>query len=297
MQPITPSDRLLFERYLTLEPERTVEYCFASLYAWSHKSFDRYAVWRDWLLLSIKDPLAETWLMPYGPPDARDAVMSCKATHDAANPDIPFRMTQLTERSKARLTEWFGDHFHFCKLHGASDYLYKTDDLVHLAGKKFHGKRNFVNRFRAAYAGRYSHEPITLELLDEVWAFERQWARHNNLIANISLRDEAVTLRLLLMNMDALGATGRLLRVDGTIVAFTIGAPCGLDTTDIICEKADYSIAGAYQMINQLYAEHDCATRPYINREEDMGLEGLRKAKQSYNPVELLTKYEAVWRD
>ena len=96
--------------------------------------------------------------------------------------------------------------------------------------------------------------------------------------------------------MEELSASGLLLRLDGVVIAFTVGAPIGCDTFDIIGEKADADIVGAYQAINQAFAAQIAENYLYINREEDMGLPGLRRAKESYHPQTLLMKHEAVWR-
>ncbi len=297
MQEITPADRCTFQRYLLQEPEPTVEYCFASLYAWSHKAFDRFDIWRDWLLLILKGQDDAPWLMPYGPPDCREAVLEMKRRHAERFADKPFRLLAVTERSKQRLTEWFGDSVSFRAGEGTADYLYSADDLRNLAGKKYHSKRNFIARFLRTYEGRWSHEPVTKQNVDELWAFERQWAHENDSHHQQSVREEIVTLYQLLPNMEALGAKGRLLRVDGKVAAFTLGAPCGGNAVDVMSEKADYDIVGAYPMINQLFLLHDWPDVSFVNREEDLGLEGLRKSKESYYPVQLLTKYEATFHD
>ncbi|MCL2547168.1 MAG: phosphatidylglycerol lysyltransferase domain-containing protein [Oscillospiraceae bacterium] len=299
IKPITPEDRPLFEQYMRQNPEPTVEYSFPWLYIWSERWWQGYTIWRDWLLLNAHGQDGEEyWAMPYGPLDCREAVLACKEMHARRYPEQPFAMVYITERSKALLQAWFSNAMSFEIEDGLSDYLYNVEDLAHLRGKKYHSKRNHVNRFMAAYDRRYSHEPITVENLDEIYQFEKCWVRRNKTSeTEDSLRAESAATRALLANLDTLDAKSRLLRVDGKVIAFTIGAPCGDNAMDIMCEKADYDYAGAYQTINKLFALHDCVGKQYINREEDLGIEGLRKAKLSYNPVRLIDKYEAIWHD
>jgi hypothetical protein len=298
MQPVSISDKSLFDRYLLQNSQRTVEFGFACLYAWAHKSQLGYSVWQDWLLTCNRQNGA-FWLMPYGPADCRDAVVHCMKLHDESF-SLPFCLSGVTDSGKDYLESVFPRQFQFTEMPDRFDYLYRTSDLCELTGKRYHSKRNHINRFKQQYGDRAETEAIHAGNLPEIRAFENEWRRDKSKNGSgetpasyISLQDEEEALRRLLPNLDPLGAKGRLLRLDGHVVAFTVGAPIGTDTMDILCEKAILHIGGAYQFINQLFAQNECTGYTYINREEDMGLPGLRKAKLSYYPVELLRKYTA----
>jgi hypothetical protein len=196
----------------------------------------------------------------------------------------------------------FPGQFQFSETPDSADYLYRTSDLSTLTGKRYHGKRNHINRFLQKYGSRIESEPVTASNLPDIWAFESVWRREKSenrsdeqFVPRISLEDEEKALHRLLPNLEFLGGNGRLLRLDGQVIAYTAGTPIGSDTMDIMCEKAFRHIPGAYQYISQLFVQNECAEYTYINREEDMGLPGLKKAKLSYHPVELLTKYKARW--
>ncbi len=162
------------------------------------------------------------------------------------------------------------------------DYIYETEKLISLSGKKYHSKRNFVNRFEANYS--YEYLPLTggnaMECLP---ALEEWFARHHEKM--LFYFDEQEAILELLNNFDALGLKGAAIKIDGKIRAMTIGEFLPPDTAHIIIEKADIDYPGLYAVINQKFLEHEWAGTKLVNREEDMGVEGLRKAKQSYHPV------------
>ena len=162
------------------------------------------------------------------------------------------------------------------------DYIYETEKLISLSGKKYHSKRNFVNRFEASYS--YEYMPLTGEnALSCLPALEEWFARHHEKM--LFYFDEHEAILELLHNFDALGLKGAAIKIDGKIRAMTIGEFLPPDTAHIIIEKADIDYPGLYAVINQKFLEHEWAGTKLVNREEDMGVEGLRKAKQSYHPV------------
>ena len=183
--------------------------------------------------------------------------------------------------------------YEFVENEAIADYLYLQDDLAHFKGKKFHSKRNYCSRFERENEGRWCFEAITKDNIDDVWLFHDAWSRKNGGGSSLTLQEESTTIALLLYNLEILHAHGGLLRIDGKVIAFTAGAPISDDTYDVSVEKADYDISGAYPMICREFVRNICVGFKYINREDDMGLENLRKSKLSYNPVMLLRKYNA----
>jgi len=287
MKPISLNAKIDITPFLTINPESTVEYCFACLLTWSKSIFNSYTISDDGLLINTHYE-GEPWLMPYGN-ITKQSVLACRKLHDDKYKNIPFRMTYITERSKNLLTNWFGNEVTFTPIDGGSDYIYYREKLSTLSGQKYQAKRNFINRFMQQYGTRYNHEPITAQNIDEVRCFEQAWSN------NADMPESRQAMALLLDNIFNIDAFGRLLRIDDQIIAFTIGAACGNNAIDILAEKADHRFIGAYPMINQLFSTHDCQNVAYINREEDLGIEGLRKAKLSYNPIDIIHKYEATF--
>ena len=166
------------------------------------------------------------------------------------------------------------------------DYIYRRTDLAELHGSHLNAKRNHIHRFRAEHPD-FEYRPLTPELFDECRRLTEIWQEDKNV--NISITAERRVMETIFSNWDALDMIGGSIFVDGRMVAFTYGAAVTKDTFDVCVEKADRHVEGAFAIINQQFAEHLPEQYIYLNREEDMGIPGLRQAKLSYHPEILLT--------
>lgn len=166
------------------------------------------------------------------------------------------------------------------------DYIYRRTDLAELHGSHLNAKRNHIHRFRAEHHD-FEYRPLTLELFDECRRLTEIWYEEKEFSETIEA--EHRVMETIFSNWDALGMIGGSIFVDGQMIAFTYGAAVTTDTIDICVEKADRRIEGAFAIINQQFAEHLPEQFVYLNREEDMGISGLRQAKLSYHPEILLT--------
>ena len=174
------------------------------------------------------------------------------------------------------------------------DYIYRRTDLATLRGRHLDAKRNHIHRFRTEHPD-FEYRPLTLEFFDEcrrlteIWQEEKNQSHNGNRNMNETIDAEHRVMETIFSNWDALGMTGGSIFVDGRMVAFTYGAAVTTDTLDVCVEKADRHVEGAFAIINQQFAEHLPEQYIYLNREEDMGILGLRQAKLSYHPEILLT--------
>ena len=196
------------------------------------------------------------------------------------------------------------------------DYIYRRIDLATLHGRHLNAKRNHIHRFRAEHPD-FEYHPLTPKFFDEcrrlseIWqeekaaikreqsqvdlsSAEREQARtkfneNQNDNKNETINAEHRVMETIFSNWDALGMIGGSIFVDGRMVAFTYGSAVTTDTLDVCVEKADRHVEGAFAIINQQFAEHLQEQYIYLNREEDMGIPGLRQAKLSYHPEILLT--------
>jgi len=169
------------------------------------------------------------------------------------------------------------------------DYIYRRTDLATLHGKHLDAKRNHINRFRAEHPD-FEYRALTPELFDECRRLTETWQALTKSNENSDTIDvEKQVMETIFSNWDALGMTGGSIFVDGRMVAFTYGSAVTTDTLDVCVEKADRHVEGAFAIINQQFAEHLPEQYIYLNREEDMGIPGLRQAKLSYHPEILLT--------
>lgn len=171
------------------------------------------------------------------------------------------------------------------------EYLYLTENLKNLSGKKFHSKRNHISTFSRNY--EWSYETLSLNNLQEVLKMADLWTEEMKKFTedSKSIEVENAALKEYLPQMDSLGLRGGCIRVNGEIIAFTFGSPINNDVFDIHVEKALPEFRTAYSLINREFILNELSDFKYVNREDDMGLEGLRKAKLSYHPDILLKKY------
>lgn len=183
----------------------------------------------------------------------------------------------------------FGDSYTFEESRDAFDYIYPRSALALLSGKKYHSKRNHISAFSRKY--NWTYEPITPQNIDAVKLCAEQWYSENTERLDRYLLGEKKGLFMLLSNMETLPVSGGVIKVEQKVVAFTIGSAINRDVFDIHIEKALAQYSEGYTVINREFAARLPESFTYINREDDMGLEGLRRAKLSYRPEILLKKY------
>ncbi len=172
------------------------------------------------------------------------------------------------------------------------DYIHEVKELVELRGRRFHDKKNKVNRFRNE--NNYEYEPLTSGLVEECIEFEHYWCEEKDCEKDHGLSGERCAIIIMLRNFDALKLKGGVIRVGGKIAALTIAEELLPDTLVIHVEKATSKISGLYQAINQEFLMHEGGGYTYVNREQDLGIEGMRRAKMGYNPVRFVKKYRVT---
>lgn len=170
----------------------------------------------------------------------------------------------------------------------ASDYVYLSENMISLKGKKLHGKRNHINKFILTN-DEFKFVPLESSMYSDCMKIYEEWSENKD--DDESLSDEQKSVKLALKNLTALDLNGGCIVLNGNIEAFTVGERLTSDMQLIHIEKANPSINGLYPMINQQYAMKNCSDVTYINREEDMGIEGMRHAKRSYQPVKMIDKF------
>jgi hypothetical protein len=206
-----------------------------------------------------------------------------------AEQGLSLQFYNVTPEQFAQLEIWYPDRFEIEYNRDIADYVYETDKLATLAGKKLHSKRNHINKFKDTHAN-WSYETMTKDNLEECFQMALKWRNQNECDSDDDKNAEmCVTLNALRL-FEELELVGGVLKNDGKVIAFTIGEPMDEETFVVHIEKAFADIQGAYPMINQQFVQHECMQYQYINRDEDTGSEGLRKAKLSYRPAFLVEK-------
>lgn len=288
-------DRDLINSYLAKDPQRSCEGTFANIYLWSRHYNDGYALVENALVFKNKGDLG-LYSYPIGDDENVKRAIDYLIENEKAE-GRKLKLANISEGRAAKLEAWYPEQFEVTYNEDYADYVYEQEKLATLAGKKLHGKRNHINKFKANHGDNWSYESITDENVEECFQMALAWRTENGCDDDEEKNAEmCVTLNSLRLFKE-LGLTGGLLRVDGKIVAFTLGeAATEKDTFIVHIEKAFSEVEGAYPMINQQFVQNECADYTYINREEDMGAEGLRKAKLSYRPVFMAEKGVATFK-
>jgi len=279
-------DREIIGHYYGMEPVRNCEFTFANNYLWAPFYDIRYAVVED-MLVFLSEEAEMSVSCPLGKGDRKRTVDALLQYF--AQKGKPFQMHLVSPKQFEKLEELYPGRFQVSYDRDAADYVYETQRLITLAGKKLPGQRNHINRFKENYPD-WRYERITDENTAECIAMAEEWKRQNHCAERGEKHNEFCVTVNALEKREALGLRGGLVRADGKVVAFSLGEPCGEDMFVVHIEKAYAQVQGAYPMINQQFAEHEAAGFRYVNREEDTGAEGLRRAKLSYDPAFLMEK-------
>ncbi len=279
-------DRELIESYFRKYPSRSCERTFVNAHLWSRFYQVTFAVVNDTLVFRSGE--GASFSFPAGEPNKVKETIEFLQEY-AKERGLPFMLYNVTPEFFEQLEIWFPNRFEIFYERDYADYVYETEKLATLSGKKLHAKRNHINKFKATYPN-WSYETMTHENLEECFQMALKWRNENGCEDDEEKNAEmCVTLNSLRL-FEELELKGGILRVDDEIAAFTIGEQVSPDTFVVHIEKAFGDIQGAYPMINQQFVQHECMDYKYINREDDTGAEGLRKAKLSYYPAFLVEK-------
>ena len=289
-------DKAIIESYLKHQNYRVSDLGFTNLYAWSGKHNTKFATTDDWLFIRFRDNNdRNSYLMPVGTGDLKEAIELIIEDHKQF--DTVFQIRGLTEDMIEEVEAVMPDTFNYNLNRSVSDYIYTSEKLINLSGKKLQSKRNHINRFKRENEWKYvSLTGKTAEVV-ECKRMLQEWMEENGEEKEPSIVFEQKAIRLMLHNFEELELKGGFICVEGEVAAFTLGKEVSDDTFVVHVEKAFTDIHGAYTIINQQFVENELADYKYINREEDMGLESLRRAKMSYQPDILLKKHVARFKE
>ncbi len=294
--PLSIGDKQAVDAICAVENSRSADFVFGNMFLWDGKYRQSICVSEDRLFVRAEGEHVPIFPFPIGSGDLSEAIEKLLSFTREQGYSLVLRGVE--SHHKKQLEELFPGKFSFIHDRDYDDYIYSADKLASLAGKKLHGKRNHINRFEATYPNwhfsplKKEHFPLCRALMDR---WETNVSDGEHLVDN-----ERQAIELAFENFDELSLMGGALFVDDKLVAFTIGEVISSDCFNVHFEKADGDIEGAYPMINREFVRHILTQLPhisYVNREDDMGLENLRKSKLSYRPEIILEKYSAHWMD
>ncbi len=287
------NDRTLVQSYTYKTPYRNCDLAFANMFVWRFLYDTQIAEDDGFLFVRYWFHSKPYYMLPLGNGDLGDAIRKIVAF--AAENDQRFCMQGLTLQMKEAMEQCRPNLFSFTTNSEYSDYIYLRSDLAELTGKKYQPKRNHINQFKRLYPD-YRFVPLTADLMPQCISLANHWKNINGDRKDrsyIALESESKAIQRAFDNYKELDLRGGALIVDNKVIAFTYGSPINDNVFDVAVEKADASYMGAYAMINNEFVKTIPEQYTLINREEDLGIEGLRKAKLSYHPHEILDKYTA----
>ncbi|MDD6055856.1 MAG: phosphatidylglycerol lysyltransferase domain-containing protein [Helicobacteraceae bacterium] len=294
-KPIDIEDKELITSFFNSKHILVSDLTFTNLYLWHYARHISYIILNDCLVIKTQYPNENPFIFyPIHKENNKDSIkktilgimQQCRAK------GLQFSIHSLSKSDKQELESLLPDTFDFIYREDRSDYIYSIPELIELKGKKYHKKKTHLNRF-------YERYPFVFELLDSSNAEElittyQSWFGQISDNASDGLKNEFIGIIECLKEFKHLDFIGGILRVNGEIIAFSFGEKLNKDTIVIHIEKANINYQGAYQAINREFLANVWDKFLFVNREEDLGIEGLRKAKKSYQPLYLEEKFDGI---
>lgn len=286
---ITIEDRDWILNILEKSECPSLEYNFTTLFIWS-KIYDTKVLEHNGFLHCMSGKESKAFLFPAGSGDLKTETDFL--INYAKENKFKVRFHSLSVKNVEFLNTHYPEMFEFIEDRNSGDYVYSADSLATLTGKKLAAKRNHINRFLENYP-EWEYVPITRDNIEEADKMHDEWCKESGCRQSPGLANEACAVKCALKYFEELKLTGAMLKTRDGVCAFTVGDKLNDKTFLVHIEKAFADVQGAYPMINKQFVLNAGAGYEFINREEDTGDEGLRKAKLSYRPVEIIKKFNA----
>ena len=292
-KPIEKADKPIFDKFYNARYYENSQLTFTNQYVWRKFFNIRWAIEND-VLYTLSDSNNKlSMLQPIGSEDKMQDAIANIIEFFAVN-DQEFSMIDL-DKSFVEELEKFPDAKFDIKINrGDFDYIYFAKDLINLSGRKYNLKKTPLNFFRRIYPTA-KYVPITEELIPKCREALNRWYESKVTRLNTNSMFDMIATNELLDNLFDFNLKAGAIDLDGRIIVFTCGEQLNSDTAVIHIEKAERDIRGSYVAINQGFVEHEWSSNmKFINREEDLGVAGLRKAKESWNPCKMIEMFNAT---
>ena len=294
-QKVTIEDKDILNPYLKKYGASSCQHSLYLMTGLSMKYGDEYAVSEDVVFVHrsrLDYDNVRVYLAPLGDISNNPKHFFDSIHDDAAAHGAKVSYVTVTEEMKNVLEELYPGKFVMEESVDYAEYIYRTEDLSILPGKALAPKRNRVRAFYSAYEGNIRIEDINESNILDVMIFQNNWIKdrleegYDEMLAR-----ENEAIRFYLSHYDALEFKGIVVYVKGTVVGYAAGVALNDECMDEVIEKGRKDVVGIYQLLCNEFAVLCCRESTYINREEDLGVEGLRRAKESYHPYRMLKKF------
>jgi uncharacterized protein len=265
---------------LKVNPPVISELTFTNIYCWREVYKPQVSLLNDFLIICSDCALERKFFVPIGAGYIKAPMEVLLQEKNSLFFRIPEAVKSLFDENPVYRVEFDADN---------SDYLFKTRDLIELPGRKYDGKRNLIKKFKSFY--NYEYLKVTSSHVDECFQFEEEWCSIKHCDSVEGLFKERRAIREMIAHCSEFGLVGGAIRVEGKICALAIGQKLNHNTLVMHVLKANPTMSGLYQVIYNEFLAHEALDYELVNMEQDLGLEGLRKSKLSYHPVEMIKKY------
>ena len=291
---VSLGDKLWVDHIVGLEDSPSADYNFGNIYIWDKRYRQLICRFEDRMITKLRYEGRPAFVFPIGAGPLAPAIAAIKEFADCRG--YPLVLRGITEGHRERLEAELPGRFAYERDDSSADYIYLAQKLSTYEGKALHGKKNHCNRFEAEH--EWSFVPLTRELIPACMDMLTEWTEENadRLKSSIVYEHDAIIRAF--AAFECLSLEGGVLLSGGKLLGFSLGELACADTFDVHFEKADISVNGAYPMVCRELTRMLLERHPdlrYINREDDMGLESLRRSKLSYKPEYLLEKYTGRW--
>ena len=285
-KPIDIQDKPLFDEFLRKDPPQISDLTFTNLFIWGHHYQPAWLEWNECILILYHPSAGSPYgLCPFGPGDKKRALdYLCQEMSKRTAEVRICRVGEEFVKSHVDPAKYSVEHDR-----ENSDYVYLAKDLINLSGNKYHRKKNHLNQFIKNNV--FEYHPLDSELVKRVLSMQETWCQIRECVLKPDLLAEDFAVREALSHFEELGYQGGAIVINSVVEAFALGETLNQDTAVIHIEKANPDILGLYAAINQLFCLNAWSKVTYVNREQDMGVAGLRKAKESYYPHHMENKY------
>jgi hypothetical protein len=279
-------DKPLLDLAFTRFPPPISEFTFTNLFIWRKSYQIKISRFQNFLCL-FSEKGGNSFFFP---PIGEGNIIECYRTllHFLLERGISPKITRVPEEVLSRM-DWKAEGIMAELDRNQSDYIYLVNDLIQLQGRRYHRKRNHIKKFKEKY--NYQYVPLTPERISECLELETAWCDLRHCEVDPGLTNEFIAIKEGFTHFEALGVRGGAVLIDGKVEAFTLGEPLNQETVVVHIEKANPDFDGLYPTLNQAFLQSHWSGFTYVNREQDLGEEGLRKAKESYFPHHMVNKY------
>ncbi|OGC04794.1 hypothetical protein A2276_02385 [candidate division WOR-1 bacterium RIFOXYA12_FULL_43_27] len=278
------ADQAEIKKWFKKFPQTTCEMNFVNLYIWRHFDHYKLTILNDNLWIHVTPPNEAAFCYaPIGDNKIKESLEFCSNNSP--------RLSRVPEGFVDKYIKGNKNYKISCDPRNY-DYVYLTEDLIGLKGKKFDGKRNHIKKFQKKY--KYEYKQLNKNNYKECYTVLKNWEEQRKSLSDLAIKSQGDAIKNLFDKFEELGVLGGGLAIDGKIEAFSLASELNPDTADIHIEIANPKFDGIFPAINNEFAKNELGRYKFINREQDLGLSGMRKAKLSYHPHHMERKFDII---